>query len=186
MKGRADALGILVPYAREQMGRLSDDVETIELAYRPALSDTVENDLPIDGSRVDQPHVAGSQRGPSAEIGAGVTLVGPHRDDVEVLIDGLPAASFASRAQLRTAALSLRFAEAATCRPASVMSPWSSSTMFSASSTSSGRRGVLDSFDIFQQVIVTTVDPDRVRDVLTTATGRFVVSGGAIGRFEGE
>ena len=48
------------------------------------------------------------------------------------------------------------------------------------------RRGVLESFEIFQQVIVTTADPDRVRDVLTSASGRFVVSGGAISRFEGE
>ncbi len=186
MKGRADALGILVPYAREQMGRLSDDVETIELAYRPALSDTVENDLPIDEAEWTSRMLLALNEGRPREIGAGVTLVGPHRDDVEVLIDGLPAASFASRAQLRTAALSLRFAEAAYLQTCLGDEPVVLLDDVLSELDEQRRRGVLDSFDIFQQVIVTTVDPDRVRDVLTTATGRFVVSGGAIGRFEGE
>jgi DNA replication and repair protein RecF len=39
------------------------------------------------------------------------TLVGPHRDDLEILIDGRPARAFGSQGQQRTAALSLKLAE---------------------------------------------------------------------------
>jgi len=45
------------------------------------------------------------------EIQRGQTLVGPHRDDVEMLVDGQPAAAFASRGQQRLVVLSLRLAE---------------------------------------------------------------------------
>ena len=186
MKGRADALGLLVPYAREQMGRLSDDLETIDLTYRPALGDAVENDLPIDEAEWTNRMLRALNEGRPREIGAGVTLFGPHRDDIEVLIDDLPAAAFASRAQLRTAALSLRFAEAAYLQTCLGDEPVVLLDDVLSELDEQRRRGVLDSFAIFQQVIVTTADPDRVRDVLTTATGRFVVTGGAIGRFEGE
>jgi DNA replication and repair protein RecF len=46
------------------------------------------------------------------DIAAGITLSGPHRDDLEMTIDGEPAASAASRGQQRTAALALRLGEA--------------------------------------------------------------------------
>ena len=42
----------------------------------------------------------------------GLSLVGPHRDDVSIKLNGVAASSFGSRAQIRTAALSLRLAEA--------------------------------------------------------------------------
>lgn len=46
------------------------------------------------------------------DVAAGLTLVGPHRDDLAMQLDGEPAAAFASRGQQRTAALALRLAEA--------------------------------------------------------------------------
>ncbi len=39
------------------------------------------------------------------------TLVGPHRDDLELLIDGMPAAQFASEGQQRSIALALKLAQ---------------------------------------------------------------------------
>lgn len=45
------------------------------------------------------------------EIWNGMTLVGPHRDDIVFELDGRPMAAFASRGQQRTAILALKFAE---------------------------------------------------------------------------
>jgi len=45
------------------------------------------------------------------ELWNGVTLVGPHRDDVAFELDGRDLASFASRGQQRTAILALKLAE---------------------------------------------------------------------------
>lgn len=46
-----------------------------------------------------------------AEIDAGLCLVGAHKDDLTVTVNGTDARSFASQGQTRTAALSLKLAE---------------------------------------------------------------------------
>jgi DNA replication and repair protein RecF len=46
-----------------------------------------------------------------AEIEAGQCLSGAHKDDLEIEINGIPARSFASQGQARTAALSIKLAE---------------------------------------------------------------------------
>ena len=51
-------------------------------------------------------------RSRSRERAAGMTLVGPHRDDLRLVLDGVEMAKHASRGQARLAALSLRIAEA--------------------------------------------------------------------------
>jgi len=45
------------------------------------------------------------------ELEREMILIGPHRDDLEVLIDGVPARDFASQGQIRTAVLSLMLAK---------------------------------------------------------------------------
>ena len=45
------------------------------------------------------------------EIAAGMTLIGPHRDEVRFLISEVDAGVYGSRGQQRTAALSLKLAE---------------------------------------------------------------------------
>jgi len=47
------------------------------------------------------------------DLKRGSTSVGPHRDDVSVLLDGQEARSYASQGQQRTAVVSLKLAEAA-------------------------------------------------------------------------
>lgn len=46
-----------------------------------------------------------------AELDSGLCLVGAHKDDLEVSVNGTDARSFASQGQTRTAALSLKLAE---------------------------------------------------------------------------
>ena len=45
------------------------------------------------------------------ELGAAMTLVGPHRDDLRFFVDGVDMITYASRGQGRTIALSLKMAE---------------------------------------------------------------------------
>lgn len=46
-----------------------------------------------------------------AEIASGLCLSGPHKDDIEVTVNGHSARQFCSQGQIRTAALSLKLAE---------------------------------------------------------------------------
>ena len=183
---RADALGHLVPQASQQMERLSDGLESLQITYRPSLGGLDERDAPIDDSEWTARMLKALQSLRNREIGAGATLVGPHRDDVQIEIDGMPADAFASRAQQRTAALSMRLAEASYLRRALGDDPVVLLDDVLSELDARRRRGVLEYIDTFQQTLVTTADPDRLRDIMTKAAGRFVVSGGTVTRFEGE
>lgn len=186
MQARADALGHIVPQAAFQMERLSDGLEELQMTYKPSMGGTTETDSPIDETEWTARMLKALANLRAREIGAGATLVGPHRDDVLVEIDAMPADSFASRAQQRTAALSMRLAEASYLRRALGDDPVVLLDDVLSELDARRRRGVLEFFDSFQQTIVTTADPDRLRDVMTRAAGRFVVSAGTITRFEGE
>jgi DNA replication and repair protein RecF len=100
-----------IDYHRQLAGTAD---ETLSLTYEPALGDEFKR-LLQPGSTAEAAQklftmaLAAQRR---REVGAGVSLVGPHRDDVTVLLNGVSAASFGSRAQIRTAALALRLAEA--------------------------------------------------------------------------
>ena len=48
----------------------------------------------------------------SQELRAGFCLTGPHREDLEILIDGQPGKIYGSQGQQRSAVLSLKLAEA--------------------------------------------------------------------------
>jgi DNA replication and repair protein RecF len=186
MQARADALGHIVPQAAFQMERLSDGLEVLQMTYKPSMGGTTDTDSPIDETEWTARMLKALANLRAREIGAGATLVGPHRDDVLVEIDAMPADSFASRAQQRTAALSMRLAEASYLRRALGDDPVVLLDDVLSELDARRRRGVLEFFDSFQQTIVTTADPDRLRDVMTRAAGRFVVSAGTITRFEGE
>lgn len=186
MQARAEALGHIVPQAAFQMDRLSDGLEEIEMSYKPALAGLTDIDAPIDETEWTARMLRALASVRSREISSGATLVGPHRDDILVEIDALPADSFASRAQQRTAALAMRIAEASYLRRALGDDPVVLLDDVLSELDARRRRGVLEFFDSFQQTIVTAADPDRLREVMTRAAGRFVVSAGTITRFEGE
>lgn len=186
LRSRAEALAGIVRTAVGQMSHLSEGLEHLDLTYKPAMGALCDNDCPIDEGewihRMTDALAATRDR----EIGAGVTLVGPHRDDFLVEIDGMAAGSFASRAQQRTAALALRIAEASYLREILADDPIVLLDDVLSELDARRRKGVVDFLDQFQQVIVTTAEPDRVRDVLSTAAGRFIVQSGTLSRFEGE
>ena len=101
--------------AAESHVRLSGSaLELLELGYQPQLGDQHREALPEDATAASvQPLLASAlaaQR--RRETAAGLSLVGPHRDDVDILLNGVAASAFGSRAQIRTAALSMRLAEA--------------------------------------------------------------------------
>jgi DNA replication and repair protein RecF len=115
MAARRDATQRLARLAADAHASLSGEVpEALELVYLPELGDEWRALIPPDATAASlQPLFAtalASQR--RRETAAGVSLVGPHRDDVAINLNGVSAASFGSRAQVRTAALALRLSEA--------------------------------------------------------------------------
>ncbi len=112
--------------------RLTDQHEHLRLVYQPSVALDVPapaHQMALIADRFDSAEIAARfarqlENFRPRELGAGLTLVGPHRDDVRFFIerDAQPAESamdaitFASRGQGRTIALSLKLAEVALMR----------------------------------------------------------------------
>ena len=94
------------------------------------------------------------------EEAQGVTVVGPHRDSLLFLINGMDAGKYASRGQQHTVALSLRLAEAAYLRNQVGDSPVLLLDDVFSELDSNRRRYLLESLGRFQQVIISTIEMD--------------------------
>lgn len=104
---RREALAALGKLARAVHNELTDGVEQLHLRYEPS----VELDGQASADAIGEAFQAQLQTLCRREIAAGVTLVGPHRDEVRFLINDMDAGVYGSRGQQRTAALALKLAE---------------------------------------------------------------------------
>ncbi len=104
---RNRALKHLQPLAAKWQKRLSKGNEDLELKYLPGcVLDSEETEL--SWRLAIEKQLAG-QRHDEERIGS--CKVGPHRDEVSFLLNGVPARKFGSAGQQRTLVLSLKLAE---------------------------------------------------------------------------
>ncbi len=91
---------------------ISGGREHLQIAYRPSFSvDPGRDILQAQQDYREQLHEVRRR-----EIHQGVCLLGPHRDDMEFLVDGVSMLTYGSRGQQRTVALSAKLAELAYMR----------------------------------------------------------------------
>ena len=100
---RAEFASMLSPIAENIHAELTDGAEKLEISpekkYKgdeKQLAERLFNELSANYER---------------DIRLGYTGSGPHRDDLDILIDGTDAKTFASQGQTRTAALSIKLSE---------------------------------------------------------------------------
>ena len=91
---------------------ISKDKEALSVRYLSTEDVNDDDSLEI----IREKFAAKCAQNRKSDIHLGVTLSGPHRDDMEILINGKNAKSFASQGQQRSAVLSLKLAEAAVLR----------------------------------------------------------------------
>jgi DNA replication and repair protein RecF len=107
MSVRKAMLRVLNDFAREAYTDLSGLGEDLTISYKPSLEGAAETpDIRL--AELFRERLAQSQ---TKEIYQGMTLTGPHRDDLQFTINGVDAQYFGSRGQQRSVALSLRLAE---------------------------------------------------------------------------
>jgi DNA replication and repair protein RecF len=105
---RVAAVSELSKIASLDYRQLADGDEVMHLEYISSLA------LPEsigDGDFVGKEMRSTLIKNREKEIRAGFTTVGPHRDDLRLLVTGMNVAQYASRGQARTAVLALRLAE---------------------------------------------------------------------------
>lgn len=101
----------LIPYAKEIFNGLSNGREDIDLIltgafdYKNLTLDEIENKMMI-----------ALQNNRQADMIMKITTIGPHRDDIEILINGKSARKYGSQGQQRSCVLALKLAEASLLR----------------------------------------------------------------------
>lgn len=96
LEERRRLVGLLSPLAQAAAGELGEHRQEIALRYAPGATAPLAEAL--EGSAEE-------------ERRRRTTVVGPHRDDLALLLDGEPAAVFASEGQQRTLVLALKLAQ---------------------------------------------------------------------------
>lgn len=122
---REQAVSALAPLAAKWHGRISGGREHLEIRYEPAsvvrlmareASEGEDAAIGLDAAAAaprtwEEALAAALAEMRPREIARGLTLVGPHRDDLAILLDGREAKAFSSTGQKRTVALGLKLAE---------------------------------------------------------------------------
>jgi DNA replication and repair protein RecF len=109
VRGRLKLLDRLAAPLGKAYGDVAGAAADVSGAYEAAWAD----DVMLDETRLDEvaPLLAVAvARSRSADLERRLTLVGPHRDDWRLSIDGLDARRFASQGEQRSLALALRLA----------------------------------------------------------------------------
>jgi DNA replication and repair protein RecF len=97
IRARRELVPKFSPLARLAYRRISNDAEELRIEYQPS----VKNDFAVELAQAR-----------AREKTFRATLVGPHRDDLQLLQNGKSAAQFGSEGQKRTLAIALKMAQA--------------------------------------------------------------------------
>jgi DNA replication and repair protein RecF len=101
---RMDFAAELAELACQAHGELSGGRECLTVRYASSVSAAADESIAGAFTRE-----LGRVR--ETEVKRGASLIGPHRDDLRLAVDGMEARSFASQGQQRTVVLSLKLAE---------------------------------------------------------------------------
>ncbi|MDZ4878771.1 MAG: DNA replication and repair protein RecF [Chroococcidiopsis cubana SAG 39.79] len=106
VRRRARAIERLAPLAAEWHASISDRAEVLQIRYAPNVPFTA-----TDPEGVQQAFLEKIEQRAIAEQHQNTTLVGPHRDEIELTINQTPAKQYGSQGQQRTLVLALKLAE---------------------------------------------------------------------------
>jgi DNA replication and repair protein RecF len=106
IRRRARAIERLAPIAQAWHASISGSTEILQVRYAPNVP--LEQDHPEEVQRAFLEKI---EHRAVAEQHQGTTLVGPHRDEVELTINQTPARLYGSQGQQRTLVLALKLAE---------------------------------------------------------------------------
>ena len=153
---------------------LSGPSEELEVRYRPSVPLADGADGMATNYREALEAAAGREQATAA------TAVGPHRDDFDIVVDGVDMGTFSSRGQARTLALALRLAEAETLTSARGTGPLLLLDDALSEMDGTRRQRVLEKACQYPQVLITTTDPDQVSGFFGAGASYFHVDAGQV------
>ena len=171
---RHEVMQRLAPYCAEHHQDLSDDPHRLKMEYRPSVP--AAEGLASTEAGFRDALTAFQQR----ESATAATVLGPHRDDFRMLVNGLDMGTFASRGEARTLALTLRLGEASFLREARGDEPVVLLDDVLSEMDGSRRRRVLEKAGGYEQALITTTDWELAHDFFGDGAAYFLVEGGQV------
>ena len=191
--GRQRLLRELEVKARRVHRDLSGDAEDLELSYRPGFAATANNTgqlsfdvLGLDLNRqLGADEIAGQFRVRLAEIQReeierGMTLLGPQRDELRLMVNGRDLGLYGSRGQARTAVMSLKLAELEWMREAVGEWPILLLDEVVAELDAERRAYLLNRINGANQVLLTTTEPEIFTPAFLQSVTRWHIHQGQI------
>lgn len=163
----------ILPLAQKTYDGLSGGKESLEMRYLPPGGISAEK----SPQEVREQLLAAIRAARGADLAAGFSTVGPHRDDFEVTVNGASARLYASQGQQRSAVLALKLAEAqALCTVTGEAPVILLDDVLSE--LDEGRQDYLLNHLNGMQVMITCCEPSAAMTPITGA--RFSVKGGQV------
>jgi DNA replication and repair protein RecF len=178
MQRRANAVIKIAQLAAASQAELAPG-ELLHVAYMPSL-DIGEAGQVSDGESLTRLYATRLAATLDRDVAAGMTLTGPHRDDVGFALNGFDAASYASRAQQRTIALALRLAEASFLTTERGEPPVLLLDDILSEMDFSRRETVMSSIGHVDQVLVTGTEAERFPREFLNRAKLYVVERGSV------
>ena len=194
---RQQAIADLDRLARTRYRVLSDQQETLHLYYAPSFDPQHRPLLDYQRPLSLEELLPSAQTGPTVsevaaafkrhlrqarrdEIGRGMTLVGPHRDDMHFIVDGVDMTLYGSRGQQRTTALALKLAEVDLMTETTGESPVLLLDDVMSELDARRRARVMAMVDGVDQAILTTTDWTDFTDEFRAQAHLLQVTGGQV------
>ena len=178
MQRRASTISAVAELAAPLHEELSGGGEGLQIVYRPSVGSDADEQGLVDAMK------EALERSRPREIAQGFTVVGPHRDDLLMLLDGLDAGSSASRGQCRTLVLALKLAEASFLRDERGQEPVLLLDDILSELDADRRARVLDRAGLYQQCILTAATLDSVDRLFIDRMSKFRVADGKVSPIE--
>ncbi|MFB8397311.1 DNA replication/repair protein RecF [Streptomyces yangpuensis] len=176
---RLDLIATLLPLADKAYEQLAPGGGPLGLAYRCSAGEPVDSGAARTREALYEVLLAALDEVRKQEIERGVTLVGPHRDDVLLRLGDLPAKGYASHGESWSYALALRLASYELLRSEGSEPVLILDDVF-AELDARRRERLAELVAPGEQVLVTAAVDDDVPGVLVGA--RYGVSGGEVTR----
>jgi DNA replication and repair protein RecF len=179
--------------ARLAHSHLTRGAESLRLAYQPSYDplphpegqialrlDTALDRSALTVDSIRDGFVAALKRLRSEEIARGVTTIGPHRDELRFLANGIDLGDYGSRGQVRTALLALKMAEANWLKSKKGESPVLLLDEVMAELDLQRRADLLSYLGGVEQTLLTTTDLQLFAPAFVDSSEVWRVEGGAI------
>ena len=182
LAARLDTLADLMPHAARAYATIAPVRNTATAEYRTALMVPAPPGPRADREQLRAAMLQLMQERRRDELARGVSLVGPHRDDVVLSIGSLPAKGYASHGESWSLALALRLGQFDLLRDDGISPVLVLDDVF-AELDATRRQRLADAVVGAEQVLVTAAVEEDIPDTLTHASGvrRFAVRDGRVG-----